>query len=328
MTEEARLPLETTLGEAGSHATDTFALLASETRLAILLVLWEAYDPHASDNVVSFSTIFDRLDLEDPGTVSYHLQQLTGQFITQYPEGGGYELRVPALRFIHAVIGGAGVQDAVFEPTELDQPCPFCGAPTAITYREGLVVHVCTGCEGVTAGEDVEGYLSAVPFDPAGLAERSPPEIRAASRVAAWRQTQLMVEGLCPACSGRVDGWLACCGDHDADGICGRCGSAFRCLGRFECRTCKNHNVSSPKALAFFHPAVTAFYENHDVPTRLHADDVESVQRVFDCMGSHEVTVTGTEPPAATVTVSRDDDALQVHFDEHAAVTAVRRSGG
>jgi hypothetical protein len=102
------LPIETTVGAAGSHATEAFALLGNETRLAILLALWEEHDPHASDNVVSFSEIFDRVEYEDPGSFSYHLQELEGQFIRQYADGGGYELRVPALRFIHAVIAGAG----------------------------------------------------------------------------------------------------------------------------------------------------------------------------------------------------------------------------
>lgn len=324
-TDAAELPLDETVGAAGPHATDAFALLGNETRLAILLALWGEYDPHATDNVVPFSTIFDRIESDDPGTVSYHLQKLAGQFILQYPDGGGYELRVPALRFIHAVIAGAGVQDASLDLTEIDQPCPFCDAPTAITYREGLVVHVCTECEGVTTGEDVQGYLSAVPFDAAGLTDRSPEEVRAASRVAAWRQTQIMFEGLCPACSGPVDSWLECCTDHESTGICDQCGTKFASLARFECQTCKNHNVSSPKALALFHPAVMAFYDEHAISTRIHADDFESVQQVFDLMDSHQVDVVATDPPQAEVTVTSSEDEIRLVFDETASVANICR---
>jgi len=324
-TDATELPLETTVGAAGSHATDTFALLADETRLAILLALWEAYDPHATVNVVSFSEIYDRVDYEDPGSFSYHLQQLSGQFIRQYADGEGYELRVPALRFIHAVIAGAGLEDETLESTEIDQPCPFCDAPTAISYEEGLVVHVCTECEGVTTGEDIQGYLSAVPFDPAGLPDRSPEEIRAASRVAAWRQTQFMFEGICPACSGSVESWLETCSDHDPNGICERCGTKFPVLARFQCRTCKNHNVSSPKALALFHLAVIAFYENHGISTRLRADDPESARRLFGLMDDQEVQIIAEEPPRAAVTSLVDDDEIQLTFDETATVADVRR---
>jgi DNA-binding transcriptional ArsR family regulator len=318
------LPIETTVGAAGSHATEAFALLGNETRLAILLALWEEHDPHASDNVVSFSEIFDRVEYEDPGSFSYHLQELEGQFIRQYADGEGYELRVPALRFIHAVIAGAGVQDETLEPTEIDQPCPFCDAPTAISYEEGLVIHVCTECEGVTTEETVSGYLSAVPFDPAGLSDRTPEDIRAASRVAAWRQTQIMFEGLCPACSGPVDSWLECCPDHDQNGICERCGTKFSVLARFQCQTCKNHNVSSPKALALFHPAMMAFYEDHGISTRVRADDPESVRRVFGLMDDHEVQIIAEEPLRATVTASVDNNEIRLTFDETATVASVR----
>lgn len=316
------LPLETPAGAAGSHATDAFALLGNETRLAILLALWEEHDPHADDNAVPFSRIFDRVDYDDPGSFRYHLRQLEGQFIRQYGEGGGYELRVPGLKFIQVVIAGAGVQDATREATEIDQPCPFCGASTAIRYQEGLVVQVCTQCEGVTE-ENVPGFLSAVPFDPAGLAERTPQEIRAASRVAAWRQTQLMFEELCPACSGPVDSWLDCCRDHDPTGICGRCGTKFAVLARFECQVCKNHNVSSPKALAMFHPDVQGFYATHGVSTRIRADDFESVKRVFGLMDDHRIEIVAEEPPRAVVTAAVDDDEIRLTFDESARVVDV-----
>jgi hypothetical protein len=323
--EEAELPLDGTVGAAGPHASEAFALLGNETRLAILLALWEEYDPHASDNIVSFSNIFDRVEYDDPGSFSYHLQQLTGQFIRQYADGEGYELRVPALRFIHAVIAGAGVQDANYTLTEIDQPCPFCDAPTAIDYEEGLVIHVCTECDGVTAEEGIRGYLSAVPFDPAGLAERTPDEIRAASRVAAWRQTQIMFEGLCPACSGPVKSWLECCLDHDGNAICDRCGTKFPVLARFRCRVCKNHNVSSPKALALFHPAVIAFYEEHETSTRIRADDPESIRRVFDLMDDQEVQILAEDPPQSAVTASVGNDEIRLTFDETATVVRVSR---
>jgi len=38
-------PLEAAADFTGSHAVDAFKLLGNETRLAILLALWEAYDP-------------------------------------------------------------------------------------------------------------------------------------------------------------------------------------------------------------------------------------------------------------------------------------------
>lgn len=313
------LPLETTTGAAGSHATEAFAVLGNETRLAILLALWEEHDPHADDNAVPFSDIYDRVDYEDSGSFSYHLDQLEGQFIRQRPDEEGYELRVPGLKFIQVVIAGAGVEDTTHEPTEIDQPCTFCGAPTEISYREGLVVQTCTECEGVTE-RSVPGFLSAVPFDPAGLADRTAEEIRAASRLAAWRQTQFMFEGLCPACSGPVESWLECCSDHDPTGICERCGMKFAALARFKCHVCKNHNISSPKALAMFYPDVQGFYANHDVSTRVHAEDLQSVKRVFNLIEDHQIEIVAEDPPQARVTITNNANELHLTFDETATV--------
>ncbi len=314
------LPLETTVGAAGSHASEAFALLGNETRLAILLVLWETHDPSATDNTVPFSELFERVEYEDRGSFRYHLEQLEGQFIRQRAPGEGYELRVPALRFVQAVIAGAGVRDAGLEPSPIDQPCPFCDASTVIHYNEGLVVHACTECEGVSADGDVPGFLSAVPFDPAGLSGRGPEEIRAASRVAAWHQTWIMFDGLCPACSGPVESRLDHCRDHDSSGICSNCGMKFAVLARFQCRICGNHNVSSPKALALFHPATAAFYHDHGITTRFRASDPESVRRVVGLMDGQEIEIVSEDPLETTVIAACGDETLALTFDESANI--------
>lgn len=325
-TEPAELPLEVVAGAAGPHATEAFALLGNETRLAILLALWELYDPHADDNAVPFSKIFERVDYDDPGNLSYHLEKLESQFIRQHAEREGYELRETGLKLVRAVIAGAGVQDATLEATEIDQPCPFCGAPTAVSYRDGVVIHVCTECEGSGPEQaDTNGFLSAVRFDPAGLGDRTPEEIRAASTIAALRQVKSMFDGLCPACSGPVDGWLECCIDHELTGICENCGMRLAVWAGFQCRICKNHSVSSPKGLALFHPAVISFYDDRGVSTRTQADDFESVRRVFDLMDDHKLDLVSEDPPRVAVTASFDGEDVRLTFDETASVVDVRR---
>lgn len=318
-------PLDAATGAARQHAKEAFALLGNETRLAILLALWESYDPHAERNAVPFSVVYERVPYDDPGSFRYHLKRLDGQFIRHLGEDEGYALRPAGLKFVQVVIAGAGLQDASFEPSRIDHPCPFCGAQTAIEYREGLVVQSCTDCAGVTTEEGVPGFLSAVPFDPAGLADRDAADVRAASRVAAWRQTQIMFDGLCPACSGPVEGWLDCCPNHDPTGNCGTCGTRFAVWARFECRVCKNHNVSSPKALALFHPAVISFYEDHGVSTRIRADDLRRVRRVFDLMDGHETRVDSRDPNTATVTARLNDDEIRLTFDETARVVEIHQ---
>lgn len=312
--------------EVAPQATEAFALLGDETRLGILLALWESYDPHENDNTVSFSEIYRRVDYDDPGNLRYHLKKLGGQFIRQPARGERYELRTPGLKLVQAVISGLGLQDETLEVTEIDQACPLCDAPTTISYREGFVVQACTECDGATPGQtDLDGFLNAVKFDPAGLADRSPEELRAASRVAALRHTKTMFDGLCPTCSGPVDSWLDCCTSHDSTGICGDCGTEFNSWIRFRCRVCKDHCNSSPKAVALLHPAVIAFYENHDVSVRFHADDFESVQRGLHLVDAHELDLVSEDPPRTAVTAAVEHDEIRLTFDETARVVDICR---
>lgn len=318
--------LEAAAGAAGPHATEALALLGNETRLAILLALWEEYDPHGGDNAVPFSRVFARVDYDDPGNLRYHLEKLEGPFIRQRTDRGGYELRETGLTLVQSVIAGAGVTDVTRPSTAIDQACPFCDAPTAVTYREGLVFWACTECDGPTPDVNgPDGLLSAVPFEPAGLADRTAEEIRAASMAAARRQVQSLFDGLCPTCAGPVDGWLDCCPDHAGEGHCERCGTRFGAWARFQCRVCKNHSVSSPKWLALFHPAVIAFYDRHGISPRLRADDFDSAKRVFDLMDDHGMVVVSDDPPRVAVTAAQDDDTIRVTFDETASVVDVRR---
>jgi DNA-binding transcriptional ArsR family regulator len=318
--------LDAASGDAESHAAEAFALLGNETRVSILLALWEEYDPHADDNAVPFSRILDRVDRDDRGNVSYHLTKLQGQFLRQRTERGGYELRETGLKLVRSIVAGAGVQDVNLERSEIDQACPFCDAPTAVSYHDGVVLHTCTECDGVgTAQTDTEGFLSAVPFDPAGLAERTAEEIRSASTVAALRQIQSLFDGLCPACSGPVQGWLECCPDHDSTGTCRHCERKFAARARFRCRICKNHSTTPPKTLAFFHPAVISFYDDHGISTRIRADDFERVRRAFDLMDTHEMELLARDPPRVAVRAVHDGDTVCLTFDETATVVDIRR---
>jgi ssDNA-binding Zn-finger/Zn-ribbon topoisomerase 1 len=323
--EPTESPLEAAAGTAGAHATEAFTLLADETRLAILLALWEEYNPHADDNV-PFSQLFERTRYDDRGNFSYHLEKLEGTFVEQYSERGGYELKTPGLRLVRAIIAGTGIEDTTLEAAAIDQECPLCGASTVVSYRDGLVFWACTECEGVAPEETgTDGALGLVQFEPAGLADRTPGELRAASMLVARQKSRSMFDGLCPTCSGRVDSWLQCCPEHETDGVCERCGLRMEILARFQCRTCEEYGVTSPKRLALFHPAVVSFYDDHGVSTRLQADDFESAKRVHDLVDDHELNLVSEKPPRVTVTASLDCDEVHLTFDETVNVIDVIR---
>lgn len=100
--------LEAAAGAAGDHVIDAFGLLSNETRLAILLALWEAYDQHNADDTVAFSKLYDRIDVSDSGNFTYHLNKLVGHFIAETDDG--YRLRNTGLKIVQAAIAGAGFE--------------------------------------------------------------------------------------------------------------------------------------------------------------------------------------------------------------------------
>lgn len=322
-TESRRVPDD---GTPDTQASAAFDLLGNETRLSILLAIWEEQVPLADDNTVPFSRIFDRVDLDDRGNVSYHLEQLDGKFITQHTERGGYELLIPGLKLVRTIVAGTGVTDATLEPTEIDQPCPLCGAPTEICYREGVVFLICTECEGAAPGKaDIDGALNGVYFEPTGVTDWSPEQLYAASITTALQQARSLFNGVCPTCSGAVEGQLEFCSDHNPTDGCEQCGKLIGTTARFQCRSCKFFGFPNPGWLPLLHPAVISFYDDHGISTRVQADDFESARRVYSLIYHHEWEQLSENPPRIAVTASRDDDEIRLTFDETVSVVDVQR---
>lgn len=81
-------PLEAVARRVGEQTTDAFEILGNDTRLAILLALWEAKEPgppfaEPSERAVSFSELRDRVGVKDSGQFNYNLDKLVGAFIEQ-----------------------------------------------------------------------------------------------------------------------------------------------------------------------------------------------------------------------------------------------------
>jgi DNA-binding transcriptional ArsR family regulator/predicted RNA-binding Zn-ribbon protein involved in translation (DUF1610 family) len=326
-------PLEAAGRTIGSETTEAFKILANETRLAILLALWEEYETPPDDNV-PFSRLLDRVDYDERGNFSYHLEKLEGPFVKQHAERGGYELQTSGLNLVRSIIAGTGIDDVSVKDAELDESCPVCDAPTTtINYQDGVVLWTCTECDGIAPGvsmwgelkDHMEGELGLTQFEPAGVAERTPAELRAASQVARHQKARSMFNGVCPTCSGRVDGRLEYCEDHDPRGGCDNCGWLLRLLVHFECRTCEDHDIVSPKRLSLFHPTVIGFYDDHGISTRIQADDLESARRVFDLMTDQGAEIVSEDPLQVAVIPSIDGDEVRVTIDEKASIVDVSR---
>lgn len=312
-------PLEAAAGTAGPHATDAFELLSDETRLAILLALWEAYEPGLTENPVSFSDLYDRVGLGDSGNFTYHLDRLTGHFVAETDEG--YTLRDTGLTIVRAVIAGTGLEQATVPPADLDMACTRCGERAVeLRYQRGAVHLTCTNCEGITtANRWPRGTIAVHELDPAGLAGRDPRELRSAAGIRNKHMLRMMEEGVCPACSGTIETSLRLCEEHDIEPgeVCPNCGTRDSARVRHICTVCKNWDGNPAEVLVFDHPAVVSFYYERGVDTRADATDIADTTRVTRIVRKASHSLVSSDPVRIRVTVPCDMDELQLTLDEN-----------
>ena len=324
--ESAQSPLAAAAGTAGPNAVDVFKRVGNETRLAILLALWEAYEPFADDNALSFSELLDCVDYDTSGNFSYHLQQLEGHFVESTPDG--YRLRQAGHRLVRTIIAGTGLTDTTLGPTEIDAECWICGEPVAITYENDHLYTVCDGCGGKfdTDNHQPSDTVMGFAFDPAGLSRRSAEDIFAASVFRAIGKFTMQMGGLCPDCSGPVDSSIHVCEDHDPAGVCPNCGRRDEAKARWVCTICKNAGHGPPGPNLVLHPRVVAFYANRGFEIGYNTTDFETIVRILQTMSDHQQELVSTDPPQVRVTIRYEGDELCLTIDDSMSVVDVKES--
>lgn len=328
-TDPSGSPLETAAGAAGPQTTEAFGLLGNETRLAILLALWEAYDPTATGGIVPFSELRERVGMRDSGQFNYHLDKLDDHFVRK--TDGGYTLRPAGLKLVQTVIAGAG-RGGTLEPTEIDVPCHLCGATTVITYQDGWLYQLCTECDGgFGAKEDYpEGILFGEPFPVAALSNRSPEEVFSAGVFRLHQVMTMKMGGLCPRCSGVVESSVLVCEDHDASpgDVCPSCGNMSQLRIRWVCSVCKYRGGSSPSGAMMTHPQVMAFYQERGIDMGYNVNNFESSKQLLELMRDHEQELLSTDPLRVRVTVRYSGDVLRLVLNEEMNVIEVNENDG
>jgi len=311
---------------AGERATEAFERLSDETRLAILVALWERYEPFGETDAVSFSELRNRVGTADSGQFNYHLDRLDGYFVESVD--GGYRLSEAGLVFVRSVIAGAGIETPTLEPSEVDQSCTLCGGSVEVAYEDGWVYIRCTECEGLWAdrGDDGRegrgGQLAKFSLHPAGLANRSPEEVYAAGWVRTFQKLYSMIEGVCPTCTGRTERSLDVCSDHDPDGRCPSCGRRSRTVARLHCTVCKEWVRTTLGGVAAYHPAVVGFYYEHGLELQYGFDDLARIRERLE-RGSSSVELLSADPPRVRVTAELDGDEVWLELDGNLTVVDI-----
>jgi hypothetical protein len=312
---------------AGLSPEDAFTTLGSDTRMEILRTLGEA------DSPLSFSELHDRVSLSDSGQFNYHLGKLTGHFVQQAEEG--YKLRPPGRRVVQAVLSGAITDRPMLEPTVVEAACPYCDAPTVVTYHSGALRHYCTNCQGTygemtvapTASEGGEedgwdgperlGFLGGMGFPPAGIQGRPPTAVFEATLVWGGLEFVAMGRGICPRCSAPVERSVGSrCEDHDGTRrVCPHCESRYAVLCEGYCSNCEYDPTFPAVSLLPADRGVLAFLTAHGVDPYTDGSELEWREQI-----------TETDPFEARCTCTLDGETLAVTVDASLSVVDVTRT--
>ncbi|MFB6301174.1 MAG: ArsR/SmtB family transcription factor [Halobacteriales archaeon] len=295
---------------------DAFSALGNETRMEILQALGEAGEP------LTFSELRERVGMRDSGQFNYHLDQVRGHFVRSTEEG--YDLQQAGRRVIEAVLSGAVTEEPDLAPTEIDWPCPYCGATTEVMYdvRTSRPLKLyCTECAGpeMTWEPFEHGQLAALRFSPAGLRGRTPLEIFQAA--ATWEHLENLAayRGVCPRCSGRIDHSISVCASHDAtDDACAHCGRRYAIQHDSRCTNCIfDLEAGFAANLLLGSIEMLAFLTDH------------GINPLTDAWGpiieSADETVLSTDPLRARFTFTIEDDHLILTVDETLSVLDSQR---
>lgn len=275
--------------------TETFGLLADETRIEILNALSDG-----ADGGTTFSELFDAVSLSDTGNFNYHLGQLVGTFVRK--TGEQYELTDAGERVVGAILAGSFDAEASFGPIPLDWDCLQCGGGFELRFEDSEAHLRCESCGG--------GLAISIP--PGTIGSISAADLPAV--VVQWyrARVQRARSGFCRVCAGRTDRRLVSGVDPDAD-------DPTPSKVRFECRRCGAETTVSGATLATYHPIVEGFFREHGLATdRYHPSQlwteidssVETVQK---------------DPVAVEVAFRTEGDGVTARIDADGVVREVER---
>lgn len=292
---------------SSQSSDEVFALLANETRIKILEALAHAENeanPGESPPSLSFSEIYDRVNIDSTSKLSYHLGELVGIFI--YKSEDGYSFTHVGDRIIHLILASNYEQPERFDPIEIDEQCLFCesiGLKVRLNHQS--IVIACPAC-----GESLTDTVTPAQirsWDTTALLESI-----AVKQAAEYRQ---VLHGTCPACSGRMATDILAHKDRPLP-------ENMSFLVSDECQCCLDCYTVPLSYRVAYHPASVAFYWDHGIDItstgswemyRYLAENRWSAERL------------DTSPPEYHVILGYESEALHAYLDSEATIVRTER---
>ncbi len=284
-----------------SDLDDALAVVADETRIAIVRALWEAHveDPEAIDGPrgtpLSFSTLRERVGVADSGRFNYHLERLVPRFVRKRADG--YVLTDAGARVVGAAVSGVYTDsDTTLGETTMG-PCgdADCEGALEATYENGHVVVACGDCSRETT----------LPAPPVVLQTRDAETDAEVLRRYAMTNVHRMIRGFCLLCDGPVRARLDRSSSADESGPVGVV---------HECRECGNVGHTTATICLLDHPAVISFLHDAGVDYRTVA-----LWRMPETIDAEE-TLSDDDPARVTVEITAPETSLRVRADDSLTV--------
>ncbi|MDY6764939.1 MAG: winged helix-turn-helix domain-containing protein [Halobacteria archaeon] len=278
---------------------ESFDVLSDERRMRILLALSdEMRDDHKSPSL-QFSELRKQAGIRDTGNFNYHLNKLRDELFVEKTDDG-YHLTPIGLKTVGTVLASSYQGEASRE-MDVSDDCPLCGGGLNATYEKGILRVKCTN------HPDDHIFENLMPLG--GIEGKTTDEVMGLMTIATRYYMELALENTCPICYGKIDVGLRTTEDDEmpymVGTVCDRCGARIE----FPVRACITR-----------YPDVISFYHDHGINIR------ESPYWAPDFWETGSVEIISENPLRLQVTLSVDDDKLELLLDDNADIVEVENA--
>jgi len=173
-----------------STAEDAFSVLGNRLRIQILEALADGSDQES----LSFTELYEAVDSSNTSQFSYHLKELTGQYVQL--TDAGYVISDAGRRIVQSVKAGEYTLHPEFEPIEVSTHCPFCdGTSAEATYDGQLATIDCLSCGNTVLRYDLR---------PGHVADRNSFQALKAADRQMRAEVSSALDGVCQRCGGSM----------------------------------------------------------------------------------------------------------------------------
>ncbi len=295
-------------------AADMFALLSDESRVGILRAVAVAQSEQSPSNSgftpLSFSDIYERVEIDNTSKLSYHLGELAGTYLRKVENG--YTFTHAGEQIVRFILAENFRQPPGIDSIETEGMCLFCGETQLEAGLDDQYFMVrCPSCE-----QPVTGYI----VTPAQARARSGAALLESLKRKQATEFSLVQEGICPECAGEIQTEVL---DASEQSLPGEVPVSYFTIDA--CEACLRRYSGPLTYSAAFRPPSIAFYWDYGIDI-LGTGWWELHGYLTDGRWSAEQIA--TDPAEYRVELRHEDAVLRVFLDADARTTRTERVRG